>query len=48
MKSSTHYFDIKTKALADFEICISVTLREANEKTLRRQKNKRSIIHVSF
>ena len=27
MKSSTYYFDIKTKTLADFEICISVPLR---------------------
>ena len=28
MKSSTHYFHVKTKILADFEICISVPLME--------------------
>ena len=28
MKSSTYYFDIKTKTLADFEVCISVPLIE--------------------
>ena len=27
MKSSTYYFHIKTKILADFQICISVPLR---------------------
>ena len=26
MKSSTHYFHLKTKALADFQICISIPL----------------------
>ena len=26
MKSSTHYFHVKTKILADFQICISVPL----------------------
>ena len=28
MKSSTHYFHLKTKILADFQICISVPLSE--------------------
>ena len=27
LKSSTYYFDMKTKALADFQICISVPLK---------------------
>ena len=27
MKSSTYYFHMKTKILADFQICISVPLR---------------------
>ena len=26
MKSSTHYFHVKTEILADFQICISVSL----------------------
>ena len=30
MKSSAYYFHIKTKILADFQICISVTLRYSN------------------
>ena len=28
LKSSTYYFDMKTKILADFQICFSVTLKE--------------------
>ena len=29
MKSSTYYFHIKTKILANFQICISVPLKES-------------------
>ena len=30
MKSSTYYFHVKTKILADFQICISVPLSVEN------------------
>ena len=43
MKSSTYYFDIKTKTLADLEICISVPLREAKEKTLSKDVRKTNV-----
>ena len=33
VKSSTYYFDMKTKILADFQICISVTLNHKLYKT---------------
>ena len=32
MKSSTYYFHMKTKTLADFEICISVPLKQKLQK----------------
>ena len=47
MKSST-YFDINTKTLADFEICISVSLREAKEKTLSKDVRKTNVPSFMF
>ena len=34
MKSSTYYFHVKTKILADFQICISVPLNEPHKDKL--------------
>ena len=39
MKSSTHYFYMKAKILADFQICISVPLRK-NKKGIDPKVNK--------
>ena len=40
MKSSTYYFHIKTKILANFKICISVPLKIADVAALNKRDKK--------
>ena len=39
VKSSTYYFLMKTKILADFQICISVSLIEYNVRNIFLEKS---------
>ena len=46
MKSSTYYFHVETKILADFQICISVPLSEV-EIAIEKYGNHPSIIAIT-
>ena len=46
MKSSTHYFHMKTKILPDFQICISVPSKAFNNYSII-MANKSDVIIIS-
>ena len=43
MKSSTYHFHTKTKTLADFQICISVPLKERLVSQLQLEERRRLV-----